>query len=90
MRLFGHGFHERAAPPDSEQLAEAWRPAVETCVEAFGADRCMFKSNFPVDKAGFAYTTLWNAFKRITAGWPAQERAALFHGTAARFYRTAA
>jgi L-fuconolactonase len=50
----------------------------------------MFESNFPVDKAGFAYTTLWNAFKRITAAWSAHERAALFHGTAARFYRIAA
>jgi predicted TIM-barrel fold metal-dependent hydrolase len=47
----------------------------------------MFESNFPVDKAGFAFTTLWNAFKRITQGWSASERAALFHDTASRFYR---
>lgn len=90
MQLFGHGFHEGAMPPTSEELAEALRPAVEIGVEAFGADRCMFESNFPVDKAGFAYTVLWNAFKRITTGWSAQERAALFHDTAARFYRIAA
>ena len=87
MRLFGFAMHERATPPDSETLAQAWRTMVETCVEAFGAERCMFESNFPVDKAGFRYTTLWNAFKRITAGWSATERAALFHGTASRFYR---
>ncbi|SFK60648.1 amidohydrolase family protein [Falsiroseomonas stagni] len=89
MRLFGFAMHEREAPPDSATLAEAWRPLVETCVEAFGATRCMFESNFPVDKAGFAYGTAWNAFKRITASWSAWERAALFHDNAARFYRIA-
>jgi len=87
MRLFGFGAHERPRPPSSEELAGLWRPMVETAVEAFGAARCMFESNFPVDKAGIGYTTLWNTFKRITAGWSADERAALFHGTAARFYR---
>jgi predicted TIM-barrel fold metal-dependent hydrolase len=62
---------------------------VESCVEAFGAGRCMFESNFPVDKAGFGYTTLWNAFKRITEGWSTTERSALFYGNASRFYRIA-
>lgn len=90
MRLFGFGFHEGATPPTSARLAEAWRPYVETCVEAFGATRCMFESNFPVDKASCGYTELWNAFKRITAGWSPPERAALFHDTAARFYRLGA
>jgi len=89
MRLFGFGAHERARPPSSEELAEMWRPIVETCVKAFGAGRCMFESNFPVDKAGVGYTTLWNAFKRITASWSEGERRALFHDTAARFYRIA-
>ncbi|HEY4252696.1 MAG TPA: amidohydrolase family protein [Roseomonas sp.] len=87
MRLFGFGLHEGAAPPDSARLAAAWRPYIETCVEAFGAARCMFESNFPVDKASCGYTEMWNAFKRITAGWSPSERAALFHDTAARFYR---
>jgi predicted TIM-barrel fold metal-dependent hydrolase len=87
MRLFGFGAHEQPVPPSSEELAALWRPMVETCVETFGAGRCMFESNFPVDKAGIGYTTLWNAFKRITADWSAAERAALFHDTAARFYR---
>lgn len=89
MRLFGFGMHDRARPPSSQDLAEAWRPMVETCVEAFGAGRCMFESNFPVDKAGFRHGVMWNAFKRITAAWPDEERRALFHGTAARFYRIA-
>ncbi|MDJ0390866.1 amidohydrolase family protein [Roseomonas sp. E05] len=87
MRLFGFGFHEGDQPPDSVRLAEAWRPYIETCVEAFGPERCMFESNFPVDKASCGYTALWNAFKRITTGWPAAERAALFHDNATRFYR---
>ncbi|WP_245903276.1 amidohydrolase family protein [Humitalea rosea] len=87
MRLFGFGFHEGEEPPSSLQLAEAWRPYVETAVEAFGPARCMFESNFPVDKASCGYTALWNAFKRITADWGPAERAALFHDTAARFYR---
>lgn len=87
MRLFGFGAHEKPKPPSSEMLAELWRPMVEIVVEAFGVQRCMFESNFPVDKAGIGYTTLWNAFKRITTTWSVEERAALFHDTAARFYR---
>jgi predicted TIM-barrel fold metal-dependent hydrolase len=87
MRLFGFRVHEGALPPSSERLAEAWRPYVETCVAAFGPGRCMFESNFPVDKGTCGYAALWNAFKRITAGWPAADRTALFSGTAGRVYR---
>ena len=83
----GFGWHERAAPPTSAELAAAWKPYVESCIEAFGAERCMFESNFPVDKASCGYTVLWNAFKRIAAGASADEKAALFSGTATRFYR---
>jgi predicted TIM-barrel fold metal-dependent hydrolase len=87
MRLFGFGFHEAPTPPDSEQLARAWRPYVETCIDAFGPARCMFESNFPVDQLSCSYVALWNAFKRISAGMSADERAALFSGTASRVYR---
>lgn len=73
--------------PSSEQLAEKWRPYIETCINAFGADRCMFESNFPVDRWGADYPTLWNAFKRIASGASSYEKADLFAGTAARFYR---
>ena len=73
--------------PSSSVLAEAWRPYIETCIAAFGADRCMFESNFPVDRWGADYAALWNAFKRIAAGASADEKAALFSGTATRFYR---
>lgn len=86
MIVCGARWHERAIPPSSSQLADAWRPYVETCVELFGAERCMFESNFPVDKAMYSYRTLWNAFKRITAGWPEADRSSLFAGTARRVY----
>jgi len=71
----------------SEQLAKEWGPYIETCVEAFGPERCMFESNFPVDMGSCSYATLWNAFKRIAAGASATEKAALFSETAKRVYR---
>lgn len=87
MPITGFGFHQRELPPSSSELALAWRPYVETAIELFGARRCMFESNFPVDKIGADYTILWNALKLITAGCTADERDALFHGTASRTYR---
>ena len=89
MTSFGFDFHERDMPPSSEELAAAWRQYIEPCIEAFGADRCMFESNFPPDKQSGGYTELWNAFKRITAGASAAEKTALYSGTAARVYRLA-
>lgn len=71
----------------SQQLADEWRPYVETCIEAFGPERCMFESNFPVDMGACSYATLWNAFKRLAVGASADEKAALFSDTAKRFYR---
>ena len=87
MRMFGFDVHEGELPPSSEQLATAWRPYVETCIEAFGPGRAMFESNFPVDRGAADYATLWNAFKRLAAGFSADEKAALFSRTAARVYR---
>ena len=89
MVVNGFDFHENVLPPSSGEMADAWRPYMEALIEAFGASRCMFESNFPVDKAMCAYPTMWNAFKRIAAGASAAEKAALFHDTAARFYRIA-
>lgn len=87
MIVCGPTWHERDMPPNSAELAEAWRPHVETVIELFGAGRCMFESNFPVDKGMFSYPVLWNAFKRLTAGASATEKHALFNGTARRVYR---
>ncbi|MDF8331647.1 amidohydrolase family protein [Novosphingobium cyanobacteriorum] len=75
-----------AAGVGSEALAAMWRPYIETCIEAFGPQRAMFESNFPVDRWGADYRTLWNAFKRLTAGASAEEKRALFAATAARTY----
>ena len=81
------GLHDGPEPPSSARLAEVSRPFFTTCIEAFGTDRCMFESNFPVDKESFSYAVYWNACKRLTQGASADERAALFSRTAARFYR---
>jgi len=69
--------------------AAAWRPYIETCITAFGPQRSMFESNFPVDKGTCSYQVLWNAFKRIAAGYSADEKTALFSGAASKAYRLA-
>jgi len=87
MSIRGVAFHDAVLPPSSGELANAWRPVMETCIETFGASRCMFESNFPVDKGMCGYVSCWNAYKRIAAGCSADEKADLFAGSAARFYR---
>jgi predicted TIM-barrel fold metal-dependent hydrolase len=87
MRLLGHDFHERALPPSSEQAAAAWRPYIETCIEAFGPARGMFESNFPPDKGQCSYQVIFNAFKRIAAQYSETEKTALFSKTATDFYK---
>jgi L-fuconolactonase len=87
MRMFGFTVHTGELPPSSEELAAAWRPYIESCITAFGPERAMFESNFPVDKGSCGYAALWNAFKRITAGFSVAEKAALFAGTAIKFYQ---
>ena len=87
MEVNGFGWHERDAPPTSEALMEATRRYYEHTIELFGVERCMFESNFPVEKVSCGYNVLWNSFKRLTAGYSAAERALLFHDTAVRAYR---
>ena len=82
MRVFGFDVHQKDLPPNSEQLATLWRPYVETCIAAFGPNRAMFESNFPVDKGSYGYGVFWNACKRLAQGASAAEKADLFHGTA--------
>ena len=84
---FGFDWHARAQPIGSEELAAALAPLMQYCIEQFGPDRCMFESNFPVDKISYSYNVVYNAFKRLSKGHSASERAALFHDTAARVYR---
>jgi L-fuconolactonase len=83
----GLGLNEQPEPPSSEVLAAAIRPYVETCIEAFGAARSMFESNFPVDKVSYSYPVFWNACKLLAKGASRAEKADLFAGTATRFYR---
>ena len=87
MRLAAIDYLNMSSPPTSEQLADAWRPYAGTCLELFGAERCMVESNFPVEKMGIGYAALFNALKRIAAGASPSEKAALFSGTAKRVYR---
>jgi L-fuconolactonase len=86
MRLSGFGFEALAQAPSSADLAAAWRPWMETCLESFGAARCMFGSNFPVDKGSYGYGVGLNAVQRILAGASAEEQADVLGRTAARFY----
>ena len=87
MVTFGSPYYGRRPPASSMDLASEWRPYIETSIEAFGVDRSMFESNFPVDRPTCSYRTLWNAFKILAAGASREEKSALFTGTAKRVYR---
>jgi L-fuconolactonase len=87
MHMFGFDFEKRPVPPSSEDLAEAWRPFFETCLEAFRPKGAMFESNFPVDKRYYSYGVMWNAFKRLAAPLSAGEKADVFFNTARDTYR---
>ena len=87
MCLLGYDFHLRSKPPSSEEAAAAWRPYIETSIEAFGPNRAMFESNFPPDKGQCSYQVIFNAFKRIAAQYSEAEKTELFLGTATDVYR---
>jgi L-fuconolactonase len=89
MPRTGFDWHTRPKPVGSEELAEAMAPWMTYCIEQFGPNRCMFESNFPVDKVSYSYNVLYNAFKRLSKHYSATERAAMFHDTATRVYRIA-
>jgi L-fuconolactonase len=83
----GFDLNQQTDPPSSEMVANTFRPYFETCIAAFSPARSMFESNFPVDKVSYSYPVFWNACKLLTKGTSATEKADLFAGTAARFYR---
>ena len=87
MPRTGFDWHTRARPIGSEELAEAMAPLMNYCIEQFGPSRCMFESNFPVDKVSYSHHVLFNAFKRLSSGYSTAERAEMFHDTATRAYR---
>eukprot|EP00415_Alexandrium_ostenfeldii_P001877 UN1877 len=86
MRFAGFRFDERPTPPTSDELAEAWGPYVRHTIEAFGVDRCMMESNFPMDKISCSYTVLFNAMKKIVADRPYEDKRKLFELNASRVY----
>lgn len=87
MHQLGLALPEQTGPATAAQVAHSYRPCVLACIEAFGPQRCMFESNFPVDRTACDYHTLWNAFKLIAAGFSPSEQHALFAGSARDFYR---
>lgn len=87
MAVNGYGWHKRDLPPTSDELVAATRDWYLHSIDVFGPERCMFESNFPVDKLSCSYGVLWNAFKKIASGFTADDKKHLFHDTAARVYR---
>ena len=87
MEVNGHSWHTRHRPPGSQELLGVTGRYYDYTIEVFGTDRCMFESNFPVDRISTSYNVLWNAFKKLTASYSLQERAQLFHDNAAKTYR---
>jgi predicted TIM-barrel fold metal-dependent hydrolase len=87
MDVLGFDWNKRAIPPGSAEVAELTKPYILWCIDKFGSKRCMFESNFPVDRKSFSYNILWNTFKRITRDFSRDERLALFHDTAVKAYK---
>ena len=87
MAVNGFEWHKQQKPPTSAELASAQKPYYLHCLDAFGTERCMFESNFPVDRISCSYNILWNSFKRITQNFSTSEKAALYHDNAVRVYR---
>lgn len=86
----GFGWHESPdSPVSSDRFVEEQGRYYRHAIECFGPERCMFESNFPVDRFSIGYAVLWNAFKKIAADYTADEQAAMFAGTAERVYRLA-
>ena len=86
MPVCGFGFDTFPSPPSSADIAKVIAPYISTCIEEFGVHRCMFESNFPVDKVGCSYNCLFNAYKRCVSDYSLQDQRALFHDNAVRIY----
>ena len=86
-QVSGFGWDTQTEPPNSQELVEKTSPYYLYTIEVFGPERCMFESNFPVDKNSYSYKTIWNSFKRMTQGFSSTEKTWLFHDTAAKAYR---
>ena len=87
MAVNGSTFYKNTLPPSSNQLCDKWKPWIFETLDLFGLDRCMFESNFPVDKGSYSYGNLWNAFKKICASMSNNEKNKLFYKNAANLYK---
>jgi len=83
----GFGWHENPKPPTSDEFVSAQARYYHHTIECFGPERCMFESNFPIDRYSLSYPVLWNGFKKLSAGYSPDEQSAMFEGTARRIYR---
>lgn len=87
LPFWGFRLEGRTDPIGYLELAQLWKPYVEACIEAFGAQRCMMESNYPPDGRSAGYVPLWNALKHIVRAASPEDKTALFSGTACRVYR---
>jgi predicted TIM-barrel fold metal-dependent hydrolase len=87
MPINGVGWDKQAVPPGSDEVVAKTKRYYEHTIDVFGPERCMFESNFPVDKASVSYAVVWNAFKKMASGFGEDEKDAMFYGTATKFYR---
>ena len=87
MKVCGSKFHLNSLPPNSDQLCDHWKPWFYEAIELFGVERCMFESNFPVDKGSFDYGVMWNAYKKITQEFSYDEKNKLFFQNAKYTYK---
>ena len=87
LPLYGKDWHEREVGATANEIAASYGDDIRFCIETFGVDRCMFESDFPVDKPSYSYASVWNAFKLMVVGASESEKRALFHDTAVRVYR---
>ena len=83
----GFGWNGREKPPSSDEFVEAQAPWYQHAIKVFGAGRCMFESNFPVDRLSLSYRTLWNGLKKIAKDYPEAAQAAMFSATARKVYK---
>ncbi len=87
MSRFGTGWDRTVEAPSSDKIVDKWGDTVRFAIDTFGPSRCMFESNYPVDSQTMGYVELWNALKKMSVGYSADERLGLFAGTARRAYR---
>jgi len=82
----GFGWDKRDVPPGSDEVVAEHKRWYDHMIALFGPERCMFESNFPMDRWSMSYVVYWNAMKKIAAPYPEAAKAALFAGTARKVY----